>query len=244
MPSHTLEVWALGEPSVRVDGTPIPNQRWESRHCLSLLILMLEHWPRAVDADLLLRTLWPLTDTAKGALHATVSRLRKPFPSQCPPVLVFQRGLYRLSEEYEIRYDVAELDRLRLRASQISEERLCQEVLHLLRGPFMAGYQDSWVQQRRNHLELRMDPLLQALSSQPSDAGQRSQRVQVYQRLLEFHPCLEAAHRGLVLALVESGQAAAARAEILQFEQALVTQMEAPPSSQLRQFWRELVSGS
>ncbi len=123
----------------------------------------------------------------------------------------------------------------RLECSECAE-RLAQAV-ELVRGEFLAGFSlgdcpafDEWLFIQRERLHLQITTALEELADFHENAGQVEAANQYVQRLLEFDPLLERAHRQLMRLLAAAGRRSAALDQYETCRRLLANELGVPPA--------------
>jgi DNA-binding SARP family transcriptional activator/tetratricopeptide (TPR) repeat protein len=108
--------------------------------------------------------------------------------------------------------------------------------LAVCRGELLAGLEDDWVLQARDAHAVALDALLARAADAATDRGEA---LSLARRRAELDPLGEEAHRALMRALAETGDAAAALAVFARLRERLARELGTAPSAATR----ELASG-
>ena len=154
---------ALGPPRVWVDERLVTSLTPLE---LSLLVRLAEC--RHERSELLAELFWPGKTTKKmmGSLHTAIYRLRQALGND---VVHYLNGSYFLSDAVLGRYDSRQFS---TRVAQTEESiprqgnwfRIVFGALDLYSGPFMDGYEDQWILERRARLEIEFSNLATKLA--------------------------------------------------------------------------------
>jgi LuxR family maltose regulon positive regulatory protein len=197
-----IAVYTLGKLELSRDGQVMSPSGKAQQRPLLLLKALLAAGEAGKPQQTLAAQLWPDADDAKSALNVTVHRLRKLLTID--DSVVVGAGKIVLSRTV-VWSDVAALaelcdtiENLPKDAPAATTSRLATELLHLYRGPFCDGDEESWLLAARDRWRNRF-------LSAASDLGQRleclnewTQARNIYMRSLESEPLAETSHRGIM----------------------------------------------
>jgi DNA-binding SARP family transcriptional activator len=155
VPLPTFRVHGFGVSRVERDGAPIVEEAWPSATARYLLIYLLLNAPAARDE--IGAALWPDLRPARlpGTFHTTKYRLQQTLGVN---PIVYQGGMYALSDDVEIWFDVDRFERLLDRARRsppAQAARFLQDAVDLYDGDFMVKYYADWSIEARERLRQR-----------------------------------------------------------------------------------------
>lgn len=222
-----LRVRVLGSLELEVEGrsVPVPAGR-PARSLLAWLALHPGTHPRAAVAA----ALWPdvLDTSARASLRTALAALRR---SVRDTSLTTTRERVGLADD--VRVDAREFDAL-LDAGEP------EAALELARGELLPDLDDDWVLRARDRHRDRWSSALAAVAAAAADPAAALASAR---RRAELDPFDEAAHRDLMRALTESGEAAAALAVYERLRVRLRRELGLAPSTMTRDLAASLRSG-
>lgn len=200
-----------------------------------LLYLLLAGRGGFVRRDTLLALLWPDADEqhARGALRALIHQLRGALGSD----VILSRGDQELAVNLgRIRCDVLDFETA-CRADDW-ESALDSYRGYLLEGFAVAGAREfaEWLDGQRRRLQDVGRALAWRVAQRARDAANPAREIAVLQRLLVWAPYDEPAVRSLMEALDLSGDRAGALELFARFSDRLLTDLEATPSPETKDF--------
>jgi LuxR family maltose regulon positive regulatory protein len=203
-----VEVKALGDLQVLMEGREILNLEWESEKSKELLLLLLTH-ERPLRRDEIVTALWPEAGASRAisAFHSNLYRVRRALYTEC---VIESGGTYTLNPAGAFRYDVREFERAVETARRMAEDApgyvdTLRRATDLYRGPFAPGFEGEWVNARRLKLEQAFLEIGAKLADWFLRRGDHAGAVHTCQRLLEYDPYNEAACYKLMKAHQASG---------------------------------------
>lgn len=169
---------------------------------LDLLRALLAHGPGPLPVATVMNWLWPEADAAaqRKAFDVALLRLRRLLAD--PRLLHLDGGQLSLDERWAWS-DVGALHALMQRigsahgAPLAQLQRWGQQLLHLMRGPFLVGEDADWVQAARQRYRQRFVITVAQLAAhmEPLDPGAS---VRLYERALDIEPLAETLSRRLM----------------------------------------------
>lgn len=195
-----VEVDALGELAVRVNGEVVPRSAFASAKAFELLAYLILHRTESVTIDRALEALWPgEPNRAKTAFHTALYRLRGALrrgDDDATKFVLVQAGHYRLDAA---RFDV-DVDRFETLVSQAREapqERrvtLLEAALTLVRGELLAGLDRGWVELERRRLADTVRDARMGLADAHLVAGRGARALAVAREAIAADPLDEHAY--------------------------------------------------
>ncbi len=232
VPTHALEMawpriemFALGEARVLVNGVLVDKSKWQTTATKELFFFLAIHrqgWRK----EQIMETLWSNLSRGQGSdlFHSTIYRLRRALFGEC---VVFRNGLYQLNSEMAIEFDVHEFEQELANAEAAADaEQKAQSLrsaVRLYRGDFLDEFYSDWCTPRRKHLAARYLDALAQLAQLEFQLGSPYRAIELYHQVLEKESAHEATYRGLIQVYRALGN----RAAVVQTFQECVTQLEA-----------------
>lgn len=233
--SPPLALRLLGPMQVEVHGRPLPPLR--SRKALWVLALLVLRQERPVEREWLAGTLWPDMEPGRGFtnLRVVLSELRR--------MLGDQSGRLHSPSRHTLSLDLAgaEVD-LRVFDSALvgKDSAALQQAVALYRGPLLEGCAEEWVYPERRLREQNCLRALQRLGDGALAAGNAVEAAACYQQAIRLDPWWEAARRGLMEALVQSGDRNAALQVYREFVEVLRGDPKAVPDPETSALYARL----
>src|SRR5437764_11214601 len=227
-----LRIRVLGELDLELGGERIePPRRGPARNLLAWLALHPGPHPRSSVAG----RLWPdvLDTSARASLRTSLSALRATIGNAALAAGRTHLGL----ADGRVWVDAHEFDRLR--AAGCAEDALL-----LCRGELLAGLDDDWVLVARDEPRDAQGQLLAALAGNAAERGESTTAVALARRRAARDQLDEAAHRDLMVRLVQAGDRAGALACNERFAERLRRQLGVAPSPVTRELAATLRAGS
>jgi DNA-binding SARP family transcriptional activator len=227
-----LRIRVLGELELELDGERIePPRRGPARNLLAWLALHPGPHPRSAVAG----RLWPnvLDASARASLRTSLSALRATIGGAA---LATGRTHVGLADRH-VWVDAHEFDRLRATGR-------AEDALGLCRGELLTGLDEDWVLVARDEHRDARGQLLAALAEDAAERGKPETAVALARRRTTLDPLDEAAHRDLMVRLVQAGDRAGALAYNERFAERLRRQLGVAPSPATRQLASALRAGS
>jgi len=240
----------LGGFQVVVNGATLPNNVWDTRKSILLLLSLADNFGRTVSVMRLLDRLWP--DTAgfsdRNVLQTAVSRLRKALLTagkSLPDPVEHERGGYRLNPAYRLHYDVREFERM-CKASEavgdpLQRVALLEQAITVARGPFLEDFTDEWVRIRRLEINNLYFSAIDTLARLREQQGRLDDAVRLFTAALERDPYREEGQLGLMRSLAASGRQDEAMRHYHDYAHALKKSLGEAPSPQLQQLYESLL---
>jgi DNA-binding SARP family transcriptional activator len=227
-----LRIRVLGELQLELDGERVePPRRGPARNLLAWLALHPGPHPRSSVAG----RLWPnvLDASARASLRTSLSALRATIGSV--PLAAGRTHLGLVDGQVWV--DAHEFDRLRAVGR-------AEDALMLCRGELLAGLDDDWVLVARDEHRDAQGQLLAALAEDAAERGEATTTVALARRRAALDQLDEAAHRDLMVRLVQAGDRAGALACNERFAERLRRQLGVAPSAATRELAAAVRAGS
>ena len=219
-----LEIGALGRFRVLRDGDPVPSTAWQSRKARDLLKILVSRRGRPVPRETLFELLWPDEDPEPLAnrLSVALATVRgvldpeKRFPAD-QFIAGDKQALWLDLEHVEVdveRFLAAARDGLRLargddRAAALPSLEAAESAFAgdlLEEDPY-----EDWAVGLREEVQATYIAVTRTLADAAAEHGDADGATRYFLRVLERDPYDEAAHLGLVAALLAAGRHGEAR---------------------------------
>ena len=191
-----VEVIALGDIEVRLDGRLVMELEWESEKSKEMFLLLLMS-AQPMRRDELIAALWPDTGgrRATSVFHSTLHRVRRALYTEC---VVESAGFYVLTTRGTFSCDALEFQRLLQALKEIKEgdphfTDTLRSACDLYGGPFAAVLDAEWADSVRSRLEREFLDTASRLSEILLECGDCAGAAQLCDRLLHYDPYNEAA---------------------------------------------------
>jgi LuxR family maltose regulon positive regulatory protein len=239
-----LEIQCLGGFSVSLDGEPILDRT--SGKSVGVLKYLATRPTLAATREQLMEALWGDSDieAASNRLRVAVHGLRRLLPPHLSPnLMLYQDGLYRIDPSYEVVVDVRRFTELWERADRLEQAGFTEQAASLYReaellyhGDFLEEdlYED-WANIPRESLRdayLTLEFRLAWFALERADYAACIDRAA---KIIERDSCNEEAYALLMRSHAARGNLARAVRWYEICEHALVAELDARPSPELRQ---------
>ncbi len=225
-----IEVGLLGRVAVTVDGAPLSGEAAQRRR-VALVALLCVPTPRSLSRDRLMLYLWPESggESARHLLSVAVHVLRKALGHE---TLLTNGDEVALAPE-AVRVDVAAFEEALRRGDS-------EAAVSLYGGPFMDGFHagagpelEEWVAEERTRLERAYAQALEGAAVARSRSGDASGAVEAWRKLAALDPYSSHGALGLMRALADAGNRAAAIRHAAVHRQLLEGELGAGPDPEV-----------
>ena len=234
-----LRLRTLGGLTIEDENGPLAGAIARKRS-LGLLALVGLGTEQGVSRDRVLAFLWPESDAdrARNSLKQTLFQLRQDLHQD-----VFARapGVLRLDPE-AISVDACDFQAAVDRANPTT-------AVTIYRGPFLDGFYlpglsefERWVESERVRLAQRYADSLEALASTAASLGDQAGAVAWWRKLAAHDPVSARYATGLMRALAQSGDKAAALEHARVYEELVRAELESEPDPEVTELARQLRS--
>ncbi|MEA4907717.1 MAG: tetratricopeptide repeat protein [Chloroflexi bacterium] len=234
---------ALGRMQVKLNGHLITSSLWQTKAARDLFFLLVSH-PEGLTKESVGSIFWPDASPAelKIRFKNLIYRLRHALGKEA---VTFQEEYYRFNRSLDYDYDVENFYKnisLAGKASQPSEQiHFYRTALKYYRGMYLPGIEESWVLAERERIyQAYLDTLLK-LAEIHMDLKQFDAALDYCRRTLAEDPCFEAAHRLAMRVQSAQGNRAAVARQYERCKQALMQEINAPPSVQTQDLFNTLM---
>ena len=237
-----LEIRALGEGTVSINGEPIPHTAWGGPLVKELFFFLLEN--QRARREVILDIFWPEYSTAKAksVFHATLYRMRRVLPKGTVGY-DSSNEVYFFDLPSDFWYDVAAFKNLmdEVRHGNGDLENLLRQALGIYKGDYLIGIYSDWCLQKREALRrLYLDGLVQQ-ASLFTKRGKLEESMDLYLQVVKNEPFREDIHRELMRSLVLAGRQAEAVQHYLKYAQFLYDEMNVKPTLETTLLYQSLL---
>ncbi len=233
----------LGQVEVTVEGKSLTTSDWQTTISRDLFLCLLAH-PEGLKKEEIGLIFWPdatpseLKTRFKNAIYRLRSALRQ-------NVILYTDDIYHYNWAIDYQYDVEDFlqkigegDKSANRNTQIDAY---QGALALYHGLYLPHVDGSWVLSMRQHLQQLFVDTGMTLALLYYEQQRLPEALAVCQRLLEEDSCLEDAHRLAMQIHAAQGNRAAVARQFAACQQALLDEVDVPPSPQTEELYATLM---
>lgn len=234
---------ALGRAEVMVGDKSLTTSDWQTVVSRDLFLCLLAH-PEGLTKEQIGILFWPdaspseLKTRFKNAIYRLRNALRQ-------DVVIYTEDIYHYNWAVNYQYDVEEFlqkigegDNASDRGTQT---RAYQAAIDLYRGPYLPEVENSWTWSTRENLNRLFVDTALSLATLYYEDEQFVQALDICQRIFDDDPCLEDAHRLAMKIHAAAGNRAAVARQFARCEQALLDEVDAPPSPQTQELYTTLM---
>jgi DNA-binding SARP family transcriptional activator len=191
-----LEVYGHGPGRVLVNGRPI--DQWDGVLPRSLFFYFVDRG--MVTRDEIFHTFWPTLPVreATNVFHVTKRKISEILGFD---LTVYWSGFYRISSEIDLHYDVikfVESVQNSAVADSATATALLQRAIYLYHGIFLSSLSASWVESRREELQMTYVEALSSLARLCEHDQQDSEALGLYLRAAATQPHREDLARSIM----------------------------------------------
>jgi len=244
----SLQILALGEPKVILNGIPVT--RWRMARAMELFFFLLGSG-RPVRKSQIISALWPEQDSDQidSTVRTTIYYLRKALGEKR---VIFQAGLYNLnlspSGENKIWYDVAIFEEQYVQAKKaldVKDEETAEtafsRMVELYNGDYAQSFYNDWCSLLRDRLrQAFMDAHRQlALIAWRRESWEDS--LHHWQHLLVMDPCHELAHYNVMCCYLQQGQRELALRQFQRCRLNLREELNIAPGASIQKLYQTII---
>lgn len=241
-----LEVHLLGECRVWAGGRPVTGL--EGRKPRELLAYLLTQGERAQHRDSVMRALWPEQRDGRRHLRQAIWQLQKALKTHEAGGMSLLEGdggdFLRIHAGLAGSHDVALLRAsaafARSSNEQVPDLEALVAGLDVYRGPFLPGWEGTWIAVERAELENHFFALAHAAMAICVKRHEHGRALEIGAAALRQDPARELTHRRLMEAHVALGDRAAALRQYQLCAQALRAEFDAIPERETELLYRRL----
>jgi ATP/maltotriose-dependent transcriptional regulator MalT/DNA-binding SARP family transcriptional activator len=250
--ADSIQVFVLGPFELRAGGARISDRGWRTGKAKELFALLVLDRQRAVPRDELVAQLWPETDAASALsnFHFTLHALRKALASagasEATSVVRTDAG-YRLALPPSIHVDLEVFRRSLRRGREAREAGRSREAIQHLRaavavhrGAFLTDLTAPWIDRQREETGRQLVTAAKELATLELEWKEPKEAIRPLEKLLELERYDEEAHRLLMRAHHESGDAALAVRHYQALEAMLRRDLGAEPEPATRELYQRI----
>ncbi len=241
--SPKLHIQALGRAQVAIDGSPVTNADWQGQAARDLFFYLLTH-PQGLTKEAVGTIIWPDSspDQLKLKFKNAIYRLRQALGQEA---VLFDEDQYRFNRSADYEYDVetflGKLAQAEAAADVDEQVAAFQSAIDIYKGPYLPEIEGDWAWWERERLRLAHLEATVKLAELNLKTGKLTSALEYCQRALTEDSCLEEAHRLAMRAHAAMGNRAAVVRQFRRCQQALLEEVDAPPSSQTVTLYETLV---
>jgi LuxR family maltose regulon positive regulatory protein len=249
--NERLSIYALGEPVVLIDTTPVT--RWRMARAMELCFFLLEN-KQPLRKDQIIAALWPDADDIgriNQTFRSTIYYLRQAIGEAC---LVQRSGQYRLDLPAvygQFWHDVAAFEEQQRLAKTALEDgddenaaQAFQKMVNLYRGDYVEAFYSDWCIPRRQKLRAAFIEAHHQLALIAWRRELWDESLQHWQHLLTLDPCLETAHYGIMRCYLRMGKRDLALRQYQRCSRELHEQLKIQPGPSLQKLYQRLTASS
>jgi DNA-binding SARP family transcriptional activator len=208
---HDLRILALGPAQVFREGRELVAADWTFAKPKELLFYLVANPPQTKEQ--IGAIFWPEASPTqlRQSFRTTMYHLRQALGRR--EWVLFEKGRYGFNRALDYVYDVAQFEAQLEQADALQASdperaiHLLRETTDLYRGAYIADITlDDWAVVRRRELERKYVQALLSLGRLLSTRSDYFQAEQVYRRIVDEDPLVEAAHRGLMRCYAGRGE--------------------------------------
>lgn len=240
--SPSLTIRALGRAQVTINGKPVTNADWQGQAARDLFFCLLAH-PDGLTKEAVGTIFWPESSPAELKLKFknTIYRLRQALGQA---VVLFEEDHYWFNQGLDYEYDVEAFWRKLAQAQESNDPgkqaAAYRAAIGLYKGPYLPEIEGDWTWWERERLEQAYLETILKLAELHLEAKEYEVALDHCRRALAKDPCLEEAHRLAMRAHAAMGNRAAVVRQFERCQQALLNEVNVPPSSQTMALYETL----
>jgi ATP/maltotriose-dependent transcriptional regulator MalT/DNA-binding SARP family transcriptional activator len=239
-----INIQALGFSRVTLGKRTLTGGDWQTQKTRDLFFLLLHH-PAGMTKEALGEILWPESSAGQLKLRFknTLYRLRRAFDLE---VIVLEDDRYYFNRSLDYHYDAEAfwdlVERARKEPDPDQQARFYEQAASLYEGPFLPDIYDTWVIPERERLWQAYVQAKLFLMDRAMEKEAYPLVVELGSSLLAEDPCLEEAHRKIMVAYAKMGNRTAVYRQYVQCQNALLKEHNLPPSEQTNHLYHLLTS--
>ncbi|RME47991.1 MAG: hypothetical protein D6791_04485 [Chloroflexi bacterium] len=241
-----LQIRALGQAQVWLNGEQITKKQWDSATTKELFFYLLAH-PEGVRKDKILEVFWPEATPAKAssAFHSTNYRLRRALQNH--NCILYKDGVYIINPDLSYWYDVEAFQALieQAKSAESQEERaaIYLQAIELYRGDYLEEFYSDWHYFQREELQRQYFEALASVAEYYRESGRAEDALPLYEKIVAVDPYQEEIHREIMRTYLELGQRAAAVKHYLELEAFLREDLDIDPMPETTALYEAILHG-
>jgi LuxR family transcriptional regulator, maltose regulon positive regulatory protein len=222
-----LQIRALGRAEVLSDGRTVTNREWQTQSARDLFFCLLAH-PDGLTRERIGALFWP-----DASPNDVKTRFKK--------VVRYEDDIYFFNRAFDYEYDVETFKSKIAQGDSAADPsvRLAayRAALELYRDDYLTDVEAAWAAFERAHLNRLFLERALLLGELQVTAGDHHGALDTANRVLEHDSCSEDAHRLAMRAYAGLGNRAGVVRQFRLCQQALLEELEVPPSPQTVQLY-------
>jgi ATP/maltotriose-dependent transcriptional regulator MalT/two-component SAPR family response regulator len=241
--SPKLNIQALGKAQITVDGKLITNADWQGQAARDLFFYLLAH-SEGLTKETVGNIFWPDSSPAQLKLKFknAIYRLRQALGVEA---VLFDGNHYQFNQALDYEYDVetfsGKLAQAQAATDPAEQAAAYQAAIRLYKGSYLPEVEGEWAWWQRESLQQAFQETILKLAEINLEAGEYPLALDYCQRALTEDSCLEEAHRLAMRAHAALGNRAAIVRQFESCRQALLNEVNVPPSSQTVSLYETLM---
>lgn len=234
----------LGKVQIKVSDHVVTGSDWQVQTARDLFLLLLAH-PEGLTKEAIGAIFWEDSTTSELKLRFKNTMYRLRHAAGKDAILFQGDDVYLFNREMDYEYDAETFlkEIAQAEKAETSEKRAAhyQSALRFYRGPYLPELDDEWVIIERERLyQIHMDALLK-LAEMAENARNYEKALEFCQRALKEDSCQEDAHRISMRVYAAMGKRALVVRQYEMCRQALMSEVDAPPSYQTQSLYETLI---
>jgi LuxR family maltose regulon positive regulatory protein len=241
--SPTLTIHALGRVQVVVNAKPVTNADWQGQAARDLFFCLLAH-PDGLAKEIVGTIFWPDSSPSELKLKFknAIYRLRQALGQE---VVLFEEDHYRFNRALDYEYDVEafwrKLGHAQATADPGEQAATYRAAIRLYKGPYLPEIEGDWAWLQREQLAQAYMEAVLTLARLHLEAKEYGVALEYCRRALAEDSCQEEAHRLAMRVHAATGNRAAVVRQFERCRQALLNEVNVPPSSQTTSLYETLM---
>jgi LuxR family maltose regulon positive regulatory protein len=241
--SPKLIIHTLGKAQVMVDGKSVTNADWQGQAARDLFFCLLAH-PDGLAKEIVGTIFWPDSSPSQLKLKFknAIYRLRQALGQE---VVLFEEDYYRFNRALDYEYDVEafsrKLEQAQATTDPIEQAAAYRSAIRLYKGPYLPEIEGDWAWLEREQLAQSYMEAVLTLARLHLEAKEYGVALEYCRRALAEDPCQEEAHRLAMRVHAATGNRAAIARQFERCRQALLNEINVPPSSQTTELYETLM---
>lgn len=241
--SPTLVIHAMGKVQVMVDGKPVTNADWQGQAARDLFFCLLAH-PDGLAKEMVGTIFWPDSSPSQLKLKFknAIYRLRQALGQE---VVLFEEDYYRFNRALDYEYDVEafwkKLGQAQATTDPGEQAAAYRAAIRLYKGSYLPEIEGDWAWLEREQLAQAYMEAVLTLARLHLEAKEYGVALEYCRRALAEDPCQEGAHRLAMRAHAATGNRAAVVRQFERCRQAMLNEVNVPPSSQTTALYETLM---
>ncbi len=241
--SPTLIIHTLGKAQVIVDGKLVTNADWQGQAARDLFLCLLAH-PDGLAKETVGTIFWPDSSPSQLKLKFknAIYRLRQALGQE---VVLFEEDHYRFNRTLDYEYDVEvfwkKLGQAQATTDPGEQAAAYRAAIRLYKGSYLPEIEGDWAWLEREQLAQAYMEAVLTLARLHLEAKEYGVAIEYCRRALAEDPCQEEAHRLAMRVHAATGNRAAVARQFERCRQALLSEVNVPPSSQTTALYETLM---